>query len=118
MDPGCVNPTGMGDGEKMRKHARLAVAGCGAAVDEGTTPRARLCSTVTGCLYWQAEKWTEAGHAATHPLDLYRLGELVRWHIDRANVEPTGGEVDQQGDTSSEESSVAVVRWTSRRSRR
>jgi hypothetical protein len=84
----------------MRKHVKLAVSGCGADVAEGTSPRARLCSTVTGYLYWKAEEWSKVGHAAIHPLDLYRLGELVRWHIDSANVEPTGEEVDQQVDSS------------------
>jgi hypothetical protein len=107
MAPGCISPTRMGERDKMRKHVSAAVGGCGAEVAEGTSPRARLCSTVTGYLYWRAEQWGQAGHAAIHPLDLHRLGELLRWHIDRANVEPTGGEVELEGDSSSEEVSEA-----------
>ena len=91
----------------MRKHVSEAVVGCGSEVAEGTSPRARLCASVTSYLYWRAEQWVKAGHAAIHPLDLHRLGELMRWHIERANVEPTGGEREPEGDTSSEEVSEA-----------
>ncbi len=41
-------------------------------------------------------------------MDLYRLGDLLRWHIDRANVEPTVVEVDQQGESSSDKPSSLV----------
>ncbi len=42
-------------------------------------------------------------------LDLHRLGELVRWHIECGNLEPLEAEEDRAGDSSSDEPSGQEV---------
>ena len=59
--------------------------------------------SVTSFLYGQAEAWQTSGGEPIHPLDLHRLGELVRWHIEYGNREPLGAEEERSEESSSDE---------------